>query len=76
MSMSSPGTFLQQLRTYAGQQVRVRVMGAVTPYSEEYVGELSTIYDDCITMTVNGQAVLIRIAAIVSVHAVPPLATA
>jgi hypothetical protein len=73
MSTSSPGTFLQQLGTYAGKQVRVRVMGAVTQYTEEYVGELGTIYDDCLTMTVNQQAVLIRIGAITSVQAVPPV---
>jgi hypothetical protein len=75
VSTSSPGTFLQQLGAYARKQVRVRVMGAVTQYTEECVGELGTLYDDYIAMSVNQQAMLIRIAAIVFVHAVPPLPT-
>jgi hypothetical protein len=38
MTTSSPGHFLQQVGAYARKQVRVRVMGAVIQYIEEYVG--------------------------------------
>ena len=73
MSSVSPGTFMQQLGAYNGQLVRVRVMGAGTSDTGElngdYIGQIGTVYDDCIAMTVAQQSVLIRIAAIVSVRA-------
>lgn len=64
-------TFRGQLEGYkgGGQEITVTVMGAVSHETEHYIGTLGEVYDDAISMTVDNQAVLIRIDVIVSVRA-------